>query len=399
MKKDQIKAAWEALAGNEDSFGGHMETVDEPTASHFKSALPPAIKKPSDQRDNRERQRKHYQKHRQDILLQKKDKRRMAPPTEEDPPVKTSTFENLLGLGVRPRMAVAVNRMLAAKPDWMADEPVSMSKVASVMGNFRSTLCNDMAKVSGVKVAKGGAQGGGYSGLGGGGGGNCFLEGSQVKSPTGAVAIEELKPGSQVIGFDETTGVSKTLTVAKTASTSCFEWNRIHTASTVFDVTDTHPILTRTGWVEAGNIQWGDTLLTYGEKGPQAEEVTVISKVHDESRVHVIEIVEDPHNYIVSGVVAHNARISDSKNDDDFEAVKMADDMSEDDKKEASIRQDEWQLAQDTTKMGYAIAKALGANEAQAMAAGMYAFTQIPASQEVSGVVLEARYWNSPEVD
>ena len=381
-----LTTSWEKSA--EDNFEEIDALLDtkEHEADHFKSGLPPS---PQDQKDNRERQREFYQKHKIDEQRRKRDEYRAKPVA------KRASLDQLLALGMHPRIAIALNRMLAAKPDWMTDEPVSISKVASVMGNFRSTLCNDMAKVSGVLPVNKGNSG-------------CFVEGSQVKTATGLVGIQDLEPGSQVIGFDEVAGVPKTLTIAKTASFRCFEWNQVHTASTAFDVTDKHPILTRTGWVEAGNLRAGDLLMTWGDEGSKTEEVISVTKVCDEAMVHLLEIEEDPHNYIISGVVAHNAKISDDEDEDEdrgedrgederegrANAVKAAD-MSEETAKEASIRQDEWQLAQDTTKMGYAVAKALGANEAQAMAAGMYAFTQIPNFTEVDQGILSAAYWRS----
>src|SRR3989338_2955345 len=51
----------------------------------------------------------------------------------------------------------------------------------------------------------GGVEGGGdgSGSRGGGGGGGCFLAGTQVVTPGGVQAIEELKPGDEVVSFDE----------------------------------------------------------------------------------------------------------------------------------------------------------------------------------------------------
>jgi len=413
---ENLEKAWEKRADNFAQIDARLPQ-GEKESEHFKSGLPPApelkgVQKvkppvsPQDRKKNRDKQREHYVRNRQEQIQRKRNERRDKGPAPSDK--KANIVEDMLGMGIRPRSVVALNRMLAASPTWMdIEEPVSATRIASVMESFKTTLCEDMARISGVKVAKGNSNssnpnptsdGGNVSSPGSSGTGNspslrsCFVEGSQVKTASGLMRIQDLEPGSQVIGFDEITGVPKPLTVAKTASKKAFEWNQVHTSNTSFDVTDTHPILTRTGWTEAGNLKAGDVLLTYDEEGPVPEEVISVFKVYDEATVHLIEIEEDPHNYIVSGIVAHNAKISDDGDDPDWEAVK-AEDVSEEDAREASIRQDEWQLAQDTTKMGYAIAKSLGATEAQAMAAGMYAFTQIP-HEAVDAAILSATYWS-----
>ena len=73
-------------------------------------------------------------------------------------------------------------------------------------------------------------------------------------------------------------------------------------------------------------------------------------------------------------------------------AKAVAEDEDEDEG-ENSIRKDERKVAEWTVKLGYALAKHLGADEETALTASMYAFTQIPASHEVQAEVLEAEWW------
>ena len=309
-------------------------------------------------------------------------------------------IQHLLDLGVNPRIAVALSRMIAAGQLPKVTE--SQLRTASEMAS--KSLCASIADTF-HKVAKGGGGGGDskpspapapaqssfrqqhgplYA---------CFVEGSQVKTSTGSTPIEALVAGSKVIGFDEITGETKTLTVEKTASKPVDSYLQFHTESTSFNVTESHPLLTRTGWVNAGSIKEGDTLLGFDDAGKQASEVLSVTTVEESANVYVMEIAEDPHTYIIDGIVAHNAKIAD-EDDDGPPGIMKAEDMSEDDSKEARIRKDERKVAEWTVKLGYALAKHLGADEETALTASMYAFTQIPASHEVQAEVLEAEWWH-----
>lgn len=316
-------------------------------------------------------------------------------------------IQHLLDLGVNPRIAVALSRMIAAGQLPKVTE--SQLRTASEMAS--KSLCASIADTF-HKVAKGGGGGGkptpgtppspstpspsgrsmsNWSHTPAGGG--CFVEGSLVKTATGSTPIEALVTGSKVIGFDEITGETKTLTVEKTAFKPVDSYLQFHTESTSFNVTESHPLLTRTGWVNAGSIKEGDTLLGFDDAGKQASEVLSVTTVEESANVYVMEIVEDPHTYIIDGIVAHNAKISEDEDGNGFEAMK-AEDMSEEASEEARIRKDERKVAEWTVKLGYALAKHLGADEETALTASMYAFTQIPASHEVQAEVLEAEWWH-----
>ena len=320
-------------------------------------------------------------------------------------------LQDLLDLGVNPRIAVALNRMISAGKLPVVSK--TQLRTASEMAS--KSLCASIADTF-HKVAKGGGGGGGGgsstsappkpSGGGGGGGGGgykgvmpsgpayaCFVEGSLVKTATGSTPIEALVAGNKVIGFDEITGETKTLTVEKTASKPVDSYLQFHTESTSFNVTESHPLLTRTGWVNAGSIKEGDALLGFSSAGKQVSEVLSVTAVEKSANVYIMEIAEDPHTYIIDGIVAHNAKIADDDEDDGPPGIMKAEDMSEEASKEASIRKDERKVAEWTVKLAYALAKHLGANEETALTASMYAFTQIPFAHEVQSEVLEAEWW------
>lgn len=315
-------------------------------------------------------------------------------------------LQDLLDLGIKPRIAVALNRMVSAGKLPVVSK--TQLRTASEMAS--KSLCASIADTF-HKVAKGGGGGGG-----GAAGGTvkkapakapaqsafrqkhgplyaCFVEGSQVKTSTGSTPIEALVAGNKVIGFDEITGETKTLTVEKTATQTVNEYLQFHTESTSFNVTESHPLLTRTGWVNAGSIKEGDSILGFGDEGKQISEVLSVTAVEKSANVYIMEIAEDPHTYIIDGIVAHNAKIADDDEDDGPPGIMKAEDMSEEASKEASIRKDERKVAEWTVKLAYALAKHLGADEETALTASMYAFTQIPSAHEVQSEVLEAEWW------
>lgn len=311
-------------------------------------------------------------------------------------------FQELVDLGINPRIAIALKRMIAAGKL----PKVSNDQLRTASENASRSLCASIADTF-YKVAKGGGGGGGGSAPSSGGGGSplgipggptfaCFVEGSQVKTATGSTPIEALVAGNKVIGFDEITGETKTLTVEKTASKLVGEYIQFHTESTSFNVTESHPLLTRTGWVNAGSIKEGDLLLGFGETGKKISEVLSITTVNKAANVYVMEISEDPHTYIIDGIVAHNAKIAD-EDDDGPPGIMKAEDMGEEASKEASIRHDERKVAEWTVKYAYALAKNLGADEVTALTASMYAFTQIPAAREVQSEILKAEWWYDGE--
>lgn len=293
-------------------------------------------------------------------------------------------FQELVDLGINPRIAIALKRMIAAGklPKVSNDQLRTASESAS------RSLCASIADTF-YKVAKGGGGGGGGHQVSTGGlpAGGCFVEGSQVKTTTGSTPIESLLPGNKVLGFDEISGEIKTLTVEKTASKPVGKYLSFHTESTSFNVTESHPLLTRTGWVNAGSIKEGDLILGIDEAGKKVSEVLSVSTVNKATNVYVMEISEDPHTYIIDGIVAHNAKISE-----DEKVSKMAEGLEED-TEEDIIRKDERKVAEWTVKYAYALAKQLGADEETALTASMYAFTQIPHAREVQSEILKAEWW------
>ncbi len=309
-------------------------------------------------------------------------------------------LQDLLDLGIKPRIAVALNRMVSAGKL----PAVSKTQLRTASEMASKSLCASIADTF-HKVAKGaaGAAAAGaskpFKSKPSGAGAPkmhlyaCFVEGSLVKTATGSTPIETLVAGNKVIGFDEITGETKTLTVEKTASKPVDSYLQFHTESTSFNVTESHPLLTRTGWVNAGSIKEGDALLGFSSAGKQVSEVLSVTAVEKSANVYIMEIAEDPHTYIIDGIVAHNAKIADDDEDDGPPGIMKAEDMSEEASKEASIRKDERKVAEWTVKLAYALAKHLGADEETALTASMYAFTQIPSAHEVQSEVLEAEWW------
>lgn len=82
----------------------------------------------------------------------------------------------------------------------------------------------------------------------GGGGGTCFLPGTQVATPQGDEPIETLKPGDAVFSFDELTGKRVLNTVQNSPVRTVQEYYIIKTQSgREVKTTAEHPFLTKVG--------------------------------------------------------------------------------------------------------------------------------------------------------
>jgi len=300
-------------------------------------------------------------------------------------------FQDLIDLGVNPRIAVALNRMVVANHSKLpksATEEGLASAIKAARGSLCDSIANRWAKVAkGKSKSDSGGGGSSYAPSGGfGGGGSCFVEGSEISTKTGTMPIEALSYGSKVLGFNENTGTVCSVTVEKILSSPVEQYLQISVGDTKVRVTESHPLLTRTGWVEAGNIRAGDSLLEILGGMKVSSEVRSIEIIEHPANVYVMEMKEAPHTYIVDGLVAHNAKIDE----DEHEAVKAE---GPEPSEEEEIRKDERKIAEWTVKLGYALAKHLGADEITALTASMYAFTNIPDSREVSSQVLKAEWW------
>lgn len=136
--------------------------------------------------------------------------------------------------------------------------------------------------------------------------GSSLPAGAQVMTPQGSVAIEDLRVGDKVLGYDERSGevelnkVTRLLTRVATDIVAL----QLENGDTLL-TTAKHPFLAQGGWREAGQLERGTIL-----KLAHGREVELLAVDHESSleiRVFNVE-VEPNHTYLIgpSAAIVHN---------------------------------------------------------------------------------------------
>ena len=134
----------------------------------------------------------------------------------------------------------------------------------------------------------------------------CFVAGTPVATECGEEPIEQIKAGDLVWSWDEGTGESCLEKVASTHVRRVDKEVIVQTDDEAITTTPTHPFRVESkGWVEAGDLQPEDRLVTFGG---QTETVTGTIATNASTLVFNLE-VERTHTYLVGAqrVVVHNA--------------------------------------------------------------------------------------------
>jgi len=135
----------------------------------------------------------------------------------------------------------------------------------------------------------------------------CFVAGTEILTPEGEVAIEDIEVGDWVIADDPTTpGEIEKRQVLQTFVREADTLVDLHVDGEVISTTEEHPFwVPNKGWVEADDLRVGDLLIT--EDGVIID-VDGIEKREGDFEVYNFE-VEDFHTYFVSDleVLVHNA--------------------------------------------------------------------------------------------
>lgn len=97
-------------------------------------------------------------------------------------------------------------------------------------------------------------------------GGNCFVAGTMVSTPTGTMPIEQISVGQKVMAFDHSQGKVVTSCVIATKSSEAEELYEIHTSEGhSLTCTGNHPIfIAGRGYIPAAQLGAGDTILCEG---------------------------------------------------------------------------------------------------------------------------------------
>lgn len=282
-----------------------------------------------------------------------------------------SQYNQMVELGVPVRIAKAVSQMLALPGTKTASRMV----VADSVREARSMLCGDMSAM--LKVA-GPTPGGstpskkpssstpsGY-GLG------CFAEGTLILMGDGSTSpIEDIQEGDQVsaydFGSDEVVSAS---VVGLFPQQFRDDWKTLSFDSSVsLTSTECHPYWTQEeGWASLDPEKTRDLYdleVALLERDmyclTDSGEWVLLSSVEDAPAQDTYNIqVKDHHNYFASGILVHN---------------KMS--MSDEDSEEESEEDGDLQLATDTVKLAYAVARNMGVPQDRAMMMAMYAHTRL----------------------
>ena len=143
----------------------------------------------------------------------------------------------------------------------------------------------------------------------------CFTGDTEVYTSDGLVCIEEISVGDEVLAYDYETGETE---LKEVLNVWIKETNEILHVSTsdgeTIDTTTNHPFYVEDkGWVAAGDLEIGDTLIT--ADGDEVEVTDLeLEKLAEPILVYNLE-VEDFHTYFVGeyGVLVHNKYKNEQK--------------------------------------------------------------------------------------
>ncbi len=139
---------------------------------------------------------------------------------------------------------------------------------------------------------------------GDGGGGTCFLAGTQVDTPNGPRNIESLKVGDEIVSMETVRGERILARVARVLHHPAEEIRGYLVINHFLKVTSNHRVFTSTGWKEAGALVIGEPLRAWNGW----IFVNSIERVDLPVPTYNIETDHESHNYFADGILAHNAK-------------------------------------------------------------------------------------------
>ncbi|MEP0916279.1 polymorphic toxin-type HINT domain-containing protein [Leptolyngbya sp. DQ-M1] len=89
----------------------------------------------------------------------------------------------------------------------------------------------------------------------------CVASGTLISTPQGQVPVEQIQDGDVVFAYDSSSGQLVEAVVSGTAQRDVDEVLEIQVGEQVLRVTAEHPIMTRRGWVKAGDLTEDDEVL------------------------------------------------------------------------------------------------------------------------------------------
>ncbi|MEJ7840646.1 MAG: Hint domain-containing protein [Rubrobacter sp.] len=89
----------------------------------------------------------------------------------------------------------------------------------------------------------------------------CVAAGTLVTTPEGRVPVEQIRDGDRVLAYDSSSERLVEARASRTASREVDEVLEIRVGGRVLRVTEHHPLMTRRGWVRAGDLTTDDEVL------------------------------------------------------------------------------------------------------------------------------------------
>jgi len=135
----------------------------------------------------------------------------------------------------------------------------------------------------------------------------CFIAGTRIATPNGERPIESLKPGDEVISFNEKTGrreVSKIGEVDVLKRESYYSINEV-TGDEVFATGD-HPFYTNRGVVKVQDLEKTDKLINFDGKERSIDSIGEVRADKDGVVVYNLLDVEPNNNYYANSYLVHN---------------------------------------------------------------------------------------------
>lgn len=89
----------------------------------------------------------------------------------------------------------------------------------------------------------------------------CVETGTMIATPEGQVPVEKIRDGDPVLAYDSSSGRLVEAHADRTFSRAVDEVLEIRVGGRVLRVTEDHPLMTRRGWVRAGDLTEDDEVL------------------------------------------------------------------------------------------------------------------------------------------
>lgn len=142
----------------------------------------------------------------------------------------------------------------------------------------------------------------------------CVAEGTLIATPQGKIPIEHIRDGNEVFAYDSSSKSIVVATVSALASRNVEKVLGIHIGDAILRATKEHPVMTRTGWVQAEELKQGDEILCSATNN-ELQYKNISSSIHHITKPTIVYNfhVPGPESYIANGIITHNCFVARRK--------------------------------------------------------------------------------------